>query len=163
MYYSLLDTLSFQMNFTAPYNVLFAFNNLSLYDSPLPPPVVPGSPLPPFCAPGVPNPCTLVQAQGVQLNAKTPTVVSWNYSIEQQLLRNMSLRVAYVGSHGYHNIIDIDANTIPQQICSDPAGCASGGIRAPSPQNPPVLPSCGPGIPPPCTVPQGTRYFPAGT
>jgi hypothetical protein len=151
MYYSLLDNLSFQMNFTAPYNVLFAFNNLSLFDSPLPPPVVPGSPLPPFCAPGVPNPCTLVQAQGVQLDAKTPTVVSWNYSIEQQLVRNMSLRVAYVGSHGYHNIIDIDANTIPQQICSNPAGCASGGIRAPAAPNPPVL------------VPQGTPYFPAGT
>src|SRR5881296_35244 len=150
MYYSMLDNLSFQMNFTAPYNVLFAFNNLSLYDSPLPPPVVPGSALPPFCAPGVPNPCTLVQAQGVQLNAKTPTVVSWNYSIEQQLERNMSLRVAYVGSHGYHNIIDIDANTIPQQICNNPAGCASGGIRAPNPANPPVL------------VPQERRIFRRG-
>jgi hypothetical protein len=151
MYYSLMDNLSFQMNFTAPYNVLFAFNNLSLFDSPLPPPVVPGSALPPFCAPGVPNPCTLVQAMGVQLDAKTPTVVSWNYSIEQQLERNMSLRVAYVGSHGYHNIIDIDANTIPQQICSNPAGCASGGIRAPVAPNPPVL------------VQPGTPYFPAGT
>src|SRR5436309_2874840 len=168
MYYSLLDNLSFQMNFTAPYNVLFAFNNLSLYDSPLPPPVVPGSALPPFCSPanppGVPGaPCTAVQAQGVQLNAKTPTVVSWNYSIEQQLIRNMSLRVAYVGSHGYHNIIDIDANTIPQQTCNNPAGCASGGIRSPIPSSQSVLPSCGPGIPAPCTVPQGTPYFPAGT
>ncbi len=168
MYYSMLDNLSFQMNFTAPYNVLFAFNNLSLYDSPLPPPVVPGSALPPFCSPanppGVPGaPCTAVQAQGVQLNAKTPTVVSWNYSIEQQLARNMSLRVAYVGSHGYHNIIDIDANTIPQQTCNNPAGCASGGIRSPIPPSQSVLPSCGPGIPAPCTVPQGTRYFPAGT
>src|SRR5881296_3559593 len=151
MYYSMLDNLSFQMNFTAPYNVLFAFNNLSLYDSPLPPPVVPGSALPPFCSPanppGVPGaPCTAVQAQGVQLNAKTPTVVSWNYSIEQQLIRNMSLRVAYVGSHGYHSIIDIDANTIPQQTCSDAAGCLAGGIRSPG-----VL------------VPQGTKYFPRGT
>src|SRR5438093_11162595 len=113
MYYSMLDNLSFQMNFTAPYNVLFAFNNLSLYDSPLPPPVVPGSALPPFCSPanppGVPGaPCTAVQAQGVQLNAKTPTVVSWNYSIEQQLARNMSLCVAYSGLYGSHNIIDID-------------------------------------------------------
>src|SRR5256712_11903806 len=144
------------MNFTPPYIFFFAFNTLSLSVPPLPPPFVPGSPLPPFCSPanppGVPGaPCTAVQAQGVQLNAKTPTVVSWNYSIEQQLARNMSLRVAYVGSHGYHNIIDIDANTIPQQICFNPAGCASGGIRAPSPQNPPVL------------VPQGTPYFPAGT
>ena len=83
---------------------------------------------------------------GVQVNGKTPTVISWNYSIEQQLNRNMSLRVGYVGSHGYHSIIDIDANTIPQQTCSDPAGCLAGGIRSPG-----VL------------VPQGTKYFPRET
>jgi hypothetical protein len=153
MFYSLMDNLSFQMNFVAPYNTLFAFNNVSLLDSAVPPPVVPGKALPPFCSPDVPPgvpgaPCTLVQPMGVQLDGKTPTVASWNYSIEQQLARNMSLRVAYVGSHGYHNIIDIDANTIPQQICSNPASCASGGIRA---TNPPTL------------VSQGTAYFPAGT
>jgi len=153
MFYSLMDNLSFQMNFVAPFNTLFAFNNVPLLDSALPPPVVPGKALPPFCSPNVPPgvpgaPCTLVQPMGVQLDGKTPTVASWNYSIEQQVARNMSLRVAYVGSHGYHNIIDIDANTIPQQICSNPAGCASGGIRA---TNPPSL------------VPQGTPYFPAGT
>src|SRR6266704_514339 len=153
MFYSLMDNLSFQMNFVAPFNTLFAFNNVPLLDSALPPPVVPGKALPPFCSPNIPPavpgaPCTLVQPMGVQLDGKTPTVASWNYSIEQQVARNMSLRVAYVGSHGYHNIIDIDANTIPQQICSNPAGCASGGIRA---TNPPSL------------VPQGTPYFPAGT
>jgi hypothetical protein len=151
MFYSLLDNLSFQMNFVAPYNTLFNFNG-SLLDSPVPPPVVPGKPLPPFCSPANPPgvagaPCTLVQPQGVQLDGKTPAVVSWNYSIEQQLERNMSLRVAYVGSHGYHNIVDIDANTVPQQICSNSAGCLSGGVST----SPSVL------------VPQGTPYFPAGT
>jgi len=45
----------------------------------------------------------------------------------------------------YHSIIDIDANTIPQQTCSDAAGCLAGGIRSPG-----VL------------VPQGTQYFPRG-
>src|ERR1051326_3947261 len=153
MFYSLLDNLSFQMNFVAPYNTLFAFNNVSLLDAAVAPPVVPGKALPPFCSPNVPAgvpgaPCTLVQPMGVKLDARTPTVDSGNYSIEQQLARNMSLRVAYVGSHGYNNVIDIDANTIPQQICSNPAGCASGGIRG---TNPPTL------------VPQGTAYFPAGT
>jgi hypothetical protein len=153
MFYSLLDNLSFQMNFVAPYNTLFAFNNVSLLDAAVAPPVVPGKTLPPFCSPNVPPgvpgaPCTLVQPMGVKLDARTPTVASWNYSIEQQLARNMSLRVAYVGSHGYNNVIDIDANTIPQQICSNPAGCASGGIR---------------GTNPPTPVPQGTAYFPAGT
>src|SRR5439155_19466699 len=112
--------LTFQLNFPAPHSILFAFERPPPCGPQLPPPVVPGSALPAFCEPanpaGVPGaPCTAVQAQGVQLNAKTPTGVSWNYSVEQQLARNMSLRVAYVGSHGYHNIIDIDANTIPQQ------------------------------------------------
>ena len=146
MYYTLLDNLSFQMNFTAPFNTLFAIQNVSLFDSALPPPVALGKPLPPFCGPGIPAPCITPSAMGVQVNAKTPTVISWNYSIEQQLNRNMSLRVAYVGSHGYHSIIDIDANTIPQQTCSDAAGCLAGGIRSPG-----VL------------VPQGTQYFPRGT
>ena len=145
MYYTMLDNLSFQMNFTAPYNTLFAIQNVSLFDSALPPPVVPGKALPPFCAQGVPAPCITPSAMGVQTDAKTPTVISWNYSIEQQLARNMSLRVAYVGSHGYHGIIDIDANTIPQQTCADPAGCLAGGIRGA------------------VTVPQGTKYFPRGT
>src|SRR5260370_38773230 len=131
MFYSLMDNLSFQMSFVAPFNPLFAFNNLSLLDSPLPPPAVPGKVLPPFCSPNVPpgvpgTPCTLVQPMGVQLDGKTPAVASWNYSIEQQLLRNMSLRVAYVGSHGYHNIIDIDPNTIPKKICSNPPGRPGG-------------------------------------
>jgi hypothetical protein len=146
MYYTLLDNLSFQTNFTPPFNTLFAIQNVSLFDSALPPPVVPGKPLPPFCGPGIPAPCTTPSAQGTQTNPKTPAVVEWNYSIEQQLTQNMSLRVGYVGSHGYHNIIDIDANTIAPQICSDPAGCLAGGIRSPG-----------------VTVPQGTQYFPRGT
>ncbi len=153
MFYSLMDNLSFQMNFVAPYNTLFAFNNVSLLDAAVAPPVVPGKPLPPFCSPANPPgvasaPCTLVQPMGVKLDGKTPTVASWNYSIEQQVSRNMSLRLAYVGNHGYNNIIDIDANTIPREICNSAAGCASGGIRG---TNPATL------------VPKGTAYFPAGT
>jgi Carboxypeptidase regulatory-like domain len=151
MYYTLLDNLSFQMNFTPPYNTLFAFQNVSLFDSPLPPPVVTSQPLPPFCGVGVPQPCTTPSAMGVQVDAQTPTVAEWNYSVERQLTGNMSIRVGYLGSHAYHNIIDIDANTIPPQICSNPAGCASGGIRAPKAPNPAVI------------VPQGTLYFPPGT
>jgi hypothetical protein len=141
MFYSLLDNLSFQMDITPPFNTQFAYQNV-----PLPPllPVIPGKPLPPFCGPGVTGSCTTPLAQGTQVNPKTPTVISWNYSIEQQLNRNMSLRVGYVGSHGYHNIIDIDDNTVAPQTCSDPAGCLAGGVRASG------------------MVPQGTQYFPRG-
>ena len=49
-------------------------------------------------------PCTIYAPQGVQPNAKTPTVEEWNFTIEHQLDRNTSLRVAYVGSFGYHGL-----------------------------------------------------------
>ena len=44
--------------------------------------------------------------------------------MEQQLDRNTALRVAYVGSFGYHGLLSIDPNTIPAQICANAAGCA---------------------------------------
>src|SRR5947207_7746907 len=79
MFYSLMDNLSFQMNFVAPFNTLFGFNNVSLLDAAVAPPVVPGKPLPPFCSPANPPgvasaPCTLVQPMGVKLGGKTPAV-----------------------------------------------------------------------------------------
>ncbi len=37
------------------------------------------------------------------------------------LSHNTVLRVAYVGSFGYHGFVSIDPNTIPAQICSSPA------------------------------------------
>ena len=37
------------------------------------------------------------------------------------------MRVAYVGSHGYHGLLSVDPNSIPAQICASAAGCISGG------------------------------------
>ena len=145
MFYTLLDNLSFQMNATPPFNTPFAIQNVSLLDSVFAPPLATSKPLPPFCGPGVPAPCNTPLANGTQVNPKTPTVIQWNFSIEQQLARSMSLRVAYIGAHGYHNIIDIDDNTVAPQLCTNPAGCVAGGIRATG------------------MVPQGTQYFPRGT
>jgi hypothetical protein len=87
----------------------------------------------------------------VQADAKTPTVEEWNLSVQQQLSRDTALRVAYVGSHGYHGLLNIDPNTIPAQICSSPNGCQSGGTSAtkatvnPGQQYIPV-PTCAPGL-----------------
>ena len=46
--------------------------------------------------------------------------------MEQQLSASTVLRVAYVGSHGYHGMISIDPNSIPSQICQT-ATCVTGG------------------------------------
>jgi hypothetical protein len=114
MYYSLIDDLSFLLNSLPPYN-----GSVSLRGSlPSLVPITPGVP---------PGPATIFAPQGVQPNAKTPTVQEWNFTVEQQLSRNTVLRAAYVGSFGYHGFVSVDPNAIFPQICSNAAGCSAGG------------------------------------
>ncbi len=124
IYYSLIDDLSFLLNSVPPYNSNLSFANTSLFNFT---PLLPGTPIPPACGPGVPTPCSTFAPQGVQPNAKTQAVNEWKISIEQQLAPNTVLRVAYAGSFGYHGLLSVDPNTIPAQICANPAGCVSGG------------------------------------
>jgi hypothetical protein len=126
-YYSLIDDLSFLLNSLPPYNGAASYSNVSL---PSVIPIAPGLQPAPSCGPGVPAGCTVFAPQGVQADAKTPTVQEWNFRIEQQLTENMALRIAYVGSFGYHGLVSIDPNTVPSQICANAAGCQSGGTGA---------------------------------
>ena len=129
-YYSLIDDLSFLLNSIPPYN-----GSVSLRGSlPSLVPITPGVP---------PAPGTIFAPQGVQPNAKTPTVQEWNFTVEQQLTHDTVLRVAYVGEFGYHGLLSVDPNAIPPQICSNPAGCSSGGNGSVA------------GL-----VPQGAQYIP---
>ena len=114
MYYSLIDDLSFLLNSIPPYN-----GSVSLKGSlPALIPITAGVP---------PAPGTVFAPQGVQPNAKTPTVQEWNFTVEQQLSHNTVLRVAYVGEFGYHGFVSVDPNAIPTQICSNASGCSAGG------------------------------------
>jgi hypothetical protein len=124
-YYSLIDDLSFLLNSLPPANGAASYAGALL---PLLP-VVPGVQPPPSCGPGVPSPCTTYAPQGIQPDAKTPTVEEWNFQVEQQLSQNTALRVAYVGSHGYHGLLSVDPNSIPAQVCAA-ATCTSGGNGA---------------------------------
>jgi hypothetical protein len=124
-YYSLIDDLSFLLNSLPPYNGAASYSNVSL---PSVIPIAPGVQPAPSCGPGIPAGCTTFAPQGVQTDAKTPAVQEWNFRIEQQLTQNMALRIAYVGSFGYHGFVSIDPNTVPAQNCANPAGCQSGGI-----------------------------------
>ena len=141
LYDSLIDDLAFLLNSLPPYNGSLTFSG-SLFGFT---PIKPGSPPPPTCGPGVPAPCATYAPQGIQQDAKTPMAVEWNLTVEQQLMRNMSLRVAYVGSHGYHGLLSIDPNTIPAQICASAAGCTAGGTGTAR-----------------STVAQGAQYIPVG-
>jgi hypothetical protein len=142
-YYSLIDDLSFLLNSVPPYNGALSFANVSL---PSILPILPNVAPPPSCGPGVPAPCATYAPQGVQPNAKTPTVQEWRFTIERQLDRNSVLRLAYVGSFGYHGLLSVDPNTIPAQICASAAGCTAGGTSGTTTS----------------TVPQGAQYIPVG-
>ena len=93
------------------------------------------------------TPAIIFAPQGVQANAKTPTVQEWNFTIEQELDKSTVLRLAYVGSHGYHGLLSIDPNTIPASVCSNANGCTAGGTPGTTRS----------------TVPQGAQYIPVGT
>jgi hypothetical protein len=138
IYYSLIDDLSFLMNSLPPANGSASYSGALL---PLLP-VTPGVQPPPSCGPGVPTPCTTYAPQGVQPNAQTPAVAEWSLRIEQQLSQNTVLRLAYVGSHGYHGFVSVDPNSIPAQVCAT-ATCVAGGNGATT-----------------STVPQGALYVP---
>ncbi len=138
-YYSLIDDLSFLLNSIPPYNGSLSFTG----SLPAILPLVRGTPEPPTCGPGILSPCTTYAPQGVQPDAKTPTVEEWRFSVEQQLDRNTVVRASYVGSHGYHGFLSIDPNSVPAQICGNSAGCVSGGVGTAT-----------------GSVPDGTQYIP---
>ncbi len=148
MYYSLLDALAFQLNSVAGpngFNGTISQTNLT--------PINPGAPLE-FCGTaGAPTVgCTKAAPVGVQANAKTPTVEKWNLAVEQQLTRTISLRVGYEGSFGYHQLISIDPNSIPAEICANPLGCTAGGVATSG--SPATVTS---------TIATGATYIPVGT
>ena len=139
-YYSQIDDLAFLLNSLPPTNGSLTF--AGALSSILP--ITPGVPDPPSCSSTVTTGCATYAPQGVQANAKTPTVEEWNLGVEQQLNKSTALRVTYVGSHGYHGFVSVDENAIPSQICANAAGCLAGGIGTTS------------------TVEQGTEYIPGG-
>ena len=152
MYNDLQDALGYRTDQNAPYNPTYSIASLPVADLPIDP-----------SAP-VPAKAKLVPG-GVQPDMKTPTLISWSLRIEQELTPNTALTIGYVGSHGYHEVIGIDANEPTPTIC--PASpCPASYPTVNSASIPPVtiatgFPSGTPlaGVP----VPAGSFYIPAGT
>jgi len=103
MYNDLQDALGYRADQNAPFNPVFT--------TPLTVSKLPINPAGPF-----PATVKLIPG-GVQPDMQTPTVVSYSLRIQQQLSPNTSLTVGYVGSHGYHELIGIDANEPFPVIC----------------------------------------------
>src|SRR5581483_3591058 len=108
MYNDLQDALGYRTDQNAPFNPTYSVGSAT---TPFPITSLPINPsvLPPAGAKLV--------AGGVQPDMKTPTLISWSLRIEQEITPDTSLTVGYVGSHGYHEMIGIDANEPFPVIC----------------------------------------------
>jgi hypothetical protein len=86
----------------------------------------------------------------VQPNLRTPTLISWSFRVQQEITPETALTVGYVGSHGYHELIGIDANEPFPVIC-------------PAPPCPATYPSSFPAPLAGMAIPAGTYYVPTST
>src|SRR5580692_4086931 len=104
MYNDLQDALGYRADQNAPFNPTYSIANFLVSKFP----VNPAAP--------VPTTAKLVPG-GVQPNMKTPTLISWSLRVDRELSPNTALTVGYVGSHGYHELIGVDANEPVPTIC----------------------------------------------
>jgi hypothetical protein len=137
LYDDLQDALGYRTDQNPPFNPTYSLPNANLSNLPL------------ITSAAIPVTAKVVPG-GVQPNLQTPTLVSWTARIEQELTANTALIVGYVGSHGYHEIIGIDANE------PFPVVCPASACPANYPSNFPA-PLAG------APIPAGTYYVPTAT
>jgi hypothetical protein len=108
MYNDLQDALGYRTDQNAPFNPVYSVGSAA---TPFPVSSLPIDPtaVPPAGAKFVPG--------GIQPDMRTPTLISWSLRVQQEISRDTSLTVGYVGSHGYHEIIGVDANEPFPVIC----------------------------------------------
>lgn len=124
LYYALIDNLSYRLDQNGPYNTVYAAKSI---------------PVTSILASGTGTVTgQKVIPSGVQPDLQTPTVISYDFKIEQQIFPNTTVSVGYVGSHGYHEILSIDAN-VPGSVVICPAS------------------------PCPASYPAGAYYYPSTT
>lgn len=104
MHNELQDALGYRMDQNAPFNPTYSLAALPVSQLP----INPSAPVPAKA---------LLVPGGVQPDLKMPTLIAYTLGIEQQLTSNTTLTLRYVGSHGYHQIVGIDANTPFPTIC----------------------------------------------
>jgi hypothetical protein len=154
MYNDLQDALGYRADQNAPFNPTYS---LALYP-------VAKFPIDPAAA--VPAGAKLVPG-GVQPDMQTPTLISWSLRVQRELSTNTVLTVGYVGSHGYHELIGIDANEPVPVICpASPCPAVYPTWDPSQPTSATNSPTIGFPIGSPLAgapVPAGMYYIPAGT
>jgi Carboxypeptidase regulatory-like domain len=153
IYNDLQDALGYRADQNAPFNPAYSIAAFPVAKFPIDP------------AAPVPAAAKLVPG-GVQPNMQTPTLISWSLRVARELSPNTVLTVGYIGSHGYHELIGVDANEPVPVIC-------------PASPCPAVYPTWDPSMPTSATnsptsgfpigsplagapVPAGTYYIPVG-
>ncbi len=134
MYNDLQDALGYRADQNAPFNPVYSVPAFAVKNFPID-----------TTAP-LPTGAKLVPG-GVQPNMQTPTLVSWSLRIEREISTNTAVTVGYVGSHGYHQLIGIDANEPVPVIC-------------PASPCPTVYPASFPAPLAGTAVPAGSYYIP---
>ena len=108
MYNDLQDALGYRTDQNAPFNPVYSVGSATV--------PFPVSSLP--IDPAAPRPAgAKLVPGGVQPDMRTPTLISWSLRVQQEITPNTSLTIGYVGSHGYHELVGIDANTPFPVIC----------------------------------------------
>ena len=120
IYRSLLDTIDYRTDQTAPFNTAYTLKGATVSCLS----VTPGQPLP-SCA------TANVSPSNIQPDLKTPTVIQWSLRVEQQIAPHTSLTLGYVGSHSYHQLLSEDANEpVPAYLSDGSAYYPSGSKNA---------------------------------
>jgi hypothetical protein len=104
IYNDLQDALGYRADQNAPFNPVYNVANLAVSKLPIDPNAA------------VPSNALLVPG-GVQPDMKTPSLLSYSLRIERELSPTTTLTVGYVGSHGYHQLVGVDANQPFPVIC----------------------------------------------
>jgi len=120
MYNDLQDALGYRADQNAPFNPVYNVANLPVSSLPIDPKAA------------VPANALLVPG-GVQPDMKTPTLLSYSLRIERELSSGTTVTVGYVGSHGYHELIGLDANEPSPVICPAPPCPAVYPVTFPAP------------------------------
>jgi hypothetical protein len=140
LYNDLQDALGYRADQNAPFNPVYSVGSAN---QPFPVSSLPIDPSAP-----VPAGAKLVPG-GVQPDMQTPTLISWSLRVERELSPNTAFTIGYVGSHGYHELIGVDANEPTPTIC-------------PASPCPAVFPASFPAPLAGAPVPAGTYFIPAG-
>jgi hypothetical protein len=108
LHHSLLDNLDYRFDQAAPFNTTLAESNVAVSSLNI-------------TTSTNASAGSLISPSNVQPDIATPAVLSWNFKVEQQVARNTSVTVAYVGSHGYHQVLSEDQNQPATVVCPNPA------------------------------------------